>query len=109
MTAATMQKPPRTTEAEVEKETVITGRVIDRAGRPAGGVSVVLLDDSQEFAAELIASPAGTFRFFTAPGTWTLHAQVDAHEGVVTVAPPGAGIHEVEIVLGSTRGLPPPR
>ena len=80
-----------------DSETVITGRVVDDAGQSVGGASVRLLDDEQEFAAELIASANGDFRFFAAPGTWTVRALSAVGRGDVTVAPAGAGIHEVHV------------
>ena len=82
---------------EVEGETVISGRVVDGAGQSVGGASVRLLDDAQEFAAELIASATGDFRFFAAPGTWTVRALSAAGRGDVTLAPAGAGIHEIHV------------
>ncbi len=82
---------------DLEKETVITGRVVDDAGQSVGGASVRLLDDAKEFAAELIASATGDFRFFAAPGTWTVRALSTAGRGDVTLAPAGAGVHEVHV------------
>jgi hypothetical protein len=82
---------------DIEKETVITGRVVDISGRTVGGASVRLLDESQEFTAELIASASGDFRFFAAPGTWTVLALSKVGQGDVTVAPAGAGIHEIDV------------
>ncbi len=82
---------------DVEGETVIAGRVVDDAGQSVGGASVRLLDESKEFAAELIASETGDFRFFAAPGTWTVRALSAAGRGDVTLAPAGAGVHEVHV------------
>ena len=59
---------------DLEKETVITGRVVDGAGQAVGGAFVRLLDSTGEFTAEVVTSPAGQFRFFAAPGNWTLRA-----------------------------------
>ena len=59
---------------DLEKETVITGRVVDRDGEAVGGAFVRLLDSSDEFTAEVVASATGDFRFFAAPGSWTLRA-----------------------------------
>jgi hypothetical protein len=75
---------------DLEKETVITGRVV-------GGAFVRLLDSSDEFTAEVVASATGDFRFFAAPGTWTLRALSPAGNGDASVAPSGAGIHEVDV------------
>ena len=79
------------------EETVIAGRVVDDAGQAVGGASVRLLDDSQEFTAELIASSSGDFRFYAAPGTWTVRVLSRAGRGDVTVAPAGAGIHQIDV------------
>ena len=80
-----------------EKETVITGRVVDGSGQAVGGAFVRLLDASDEFTAEVVASATGDFRFFAAPGTWTVRALSRFGNGDATVAPTGAGITEVDI------------
>lgn len=82
---------------DLARETVITGRVLDDSGQAIGGASVRLLDSAQEFTAELVATPSGDFRFFAAPGTWTVRALSDAGRGDAVVAPTGAGLHEVDI------------
>ncbi len=82
---------------DLEKETVITGRVVDDSGRTVGGASVSLLDAAQEFTAELFATAAGDFRFFAAPGTWTVQVLSAVGNGAVTVAPAGAGLHQIDI------------
>jgi Protein of unknown function (DUF1416) len=82
---------------DLEKETVITGRVVDGSGQTVGGAFVRLLDASDEFTAEVVASATGDFRFFAAPGTWTVRALSPAGTGDVSVAPSGAGIHEVDV------------
>ena len=82
---------------EGEKETVITGRVVDRSGQPVGGAFVRLLDSSDEFTAEVVASATGDFRFFAAPGSWTVRALSSVGSGDAVVAPHGAGIHEVDV------------
>jgi len=84
-------------EIDLDKETVITGRVIDDAGRTVGGASVRLLDDSKESTAEVVTTATGDFRFFAAPGTWTVRALSNAGEGDVTVAPAGTGLLEVDV------------
>ncbi len=82
---------------DLERETVITGRVVDGAGQTVGGAFVRLLDSTDEFTAEVVASATGDFRFFAAPGTWKVRALSKVGNGDVTVAPTGAGIHEVDI------------
>ena len=86
---------------DVEKETVITGRVVDGNGQTVGGAFVRLLDSSDEFTAEVVAAATGDFRFFAAPGDWTLRALSSAGNGTATVSPTGAGIHEVDIKIES--------
>ena len=66
---------------DLEKETVITGRVVDGSGQAVGGAFVRLLDSSDEFTAEVVASATGDFRFFAAPGTWTVRALSPAGNG----------------------------
>ncbi len=77
---------------DLAKETVIQG-VVQRAGEPVGGAYVRLLDADEEFTAEVPTSATGHFRFFAAPGSWTLRtlapgARVDrrvvAQQGSVT-------------------------
>lgn len=82
---------------DLEKETVITGRVVDSSGQTVGGAFVRLLDSSEEFTAEVVASATGDFRFFAAPGAWTVRALSPAGNGDAVVTPSGAGIHEVDI------------
>ena len=55
----------------VAKESVIQG-VVTRDDQPVGNAYVRLLDKSGEFTAEVPTSATGHFRFFAAPGEWTL-------------------------------------
>ena len=58
------------------KESVIQGivtRANDQgASEPVGNAYVRLLDRTGEFTAEVPTSATGHFRFFAAPGEWTL-------------------------------------
>ena len=56
---------------DVSKEAIIQGQVT-RAGEPVGNAYVRLLDRTGEFTAEVPTSATGHFRFFAAPGEWTL-------------------------------------
>ncbi|HST50048.1 DUF1416 domain-containing protein [Jatrophihabitans sp.] len=56
---------------DVAKESVIQG-VVTRDDQPVGNAYVRLLDRTGEFTAEVPTSATGHFRFFAAPGEWTL-------------------------------------
>ncbi len=97
MCSAPKQGQAIAASVDLEKETVITGRVIDDSGQTVGGAFVRLLDSSDEFTAEVVASATGDFRFFAAPGTWRVRALSKSGNGDAVVVPAGAGIHEVDI------------
>ncbi|CAJ1579692.1 DUF1416 domain-containing protein [[Mycobacterium] wendilense] len=97
MCSAPTQGQAMPANVDVEKETVITGRVVDGSGQPVGGAFVRLLDSSDEFTAEVVASATGDFRFFAAPGSWRLRALSKVGNGDAVVTPTGAGIHEVAV------------
>lgn len=66
--------PPGGTSTEgidLAKESVIEG-LVTTSGEPVSGAYVRLLDSSGEFTAEVPTNEAGEFRFFAAPGNWTL-------------------------------------
>ncbi|WP_040788469.1 DUF1416 domain-containing protein [Nocardia paucivorans] len=84
---------------DVEKETVITGRVLGADGQPVGGAFVRLLDGNGDFTAEVVSSGTGDFRFFAAPGTWTLRALSTAGNGTAEIRPEGTGIHNVDVAV----------
>jgi hypothetical protein len=56
---------------DVGKESVVQGTV-NKGGQPLAGAYVRLLDATGEFTAEVVTSATGNFRFFAAPGEWTL-------------------------------------
>ncbi|MBY4127771.1 DUF1416 domain-containing protein [Rhodococcus fascians] len=85
---------------DVEKETVITGRVLAGDGEPVAGAFVRLLDGTGEFTAEVVASGTGDFRFFAAPGQWTLRALSASGNGDTAIAPEGAGVHSADVTVG---------
>jgi DNA/RNA endonuclease YhcR with UshA esterase domain len=89
--AAPDQSAPIPASVDLEKETVITGVVRNAENELVGGAYVRLLDATGEFTAEVVTSPQGVFRFFAAPGSWTLRAlsrhgngdlKVDADRGI---------------------------
>ena len=84
---------------DLDKETVITGRVVDRDGQAVGGAFVRLLDSSDEFTAEVVASATGDFRFFAAPGSWTVRAVSAVGCGETVIAPRAPGVYEVDVKI----------
>ena len=58
---------------DLTSQTVIQGSVW-HDGSPVAGAYVRLLDSTDEFTAEVVTSPEGEFRFFAAPGRWTLRS-----------------------------------
>jgi hypothetical protein len=84
---------------DTTKEAVIQGRVL-RSGAPVSGAYVRLLDATGEFTAEVVTSATGDYRFFAAPGEWTLsvmHNSGSTRKAVLAEAP---GLVEVPLQLG---------
>ncbi|RKT51539.1 DUF1416 domain-containing protein [Saccharothrix australiensis] len=77
-------------------EVVLTGKVSTPEG-PVGGAFVRLLDSSGEFTAEVVSSPEGDFRFYAAPGTWTIRALHRSGNGQASVSADGPGVHPVSV------------
>jgi hypothetical protein len=79
-------------------ETAIQGQVT-KNGEPVTGY-VRLLDGSGEFTAEVPTSATGQFRFYAAPGSWTLRALVPGAKAdrAVVVAEAG-GVTDVAIAV----------
>jgi hypothetical protein len=93
------QSAPIPASVDLAKETVISGIV--RAGEElVGGAYVRLLDASGEFTAEVITSPAGEFRFFAAPGTWTLRALSKHGNGEATVDA-ARGVNQIALAVAA--------
>lgn len=83
---------------DVAAETVIQGTVT-RSGQPAPGAYVRLLDGSGEFTAEVVTSATGAFRFFAAPGDWTVRALAPGATGETKVAAAQGDVTEASITL----------
>ena len=62
---------PSTEGLDLAKAAVVQGVVV-RDGEPVSNAYVRLLDRAGEFTAEVPTSATGQFRFFAAPGTWTV-------------------------------------
>jgi hypothetical protein len=87
--------PPGT---DLSKETVLAGRVV-AGGQPVGGAFVRLLDATGEFTAEVVSSASGDFRFFAAPGTWTVRALSRSGSGQAVLNADGPGLHRAEVAV----------
>ncbi|ONI82391.1 hypothetical protein ALI22I_40545 [Saccharothrix sp. ALI-22-I] len=91
--------PEQGVEVQVgANEVVLTGKVRSEGG-PVGGAFVRLLDASGEFTAEVVSSAEGDFRFYAAPGTWTIRALHRSGNGQASVNAEGPGVHPVEVAV----------
>jgi hypothetical protein len=98
MCSAPAQSPQLPAGVDLEKETVIYG-VVRRGDAPVPGAYVRLLDGTDEFTAEVVTSATGDFRFYAAPGDWTL--SVLHRDGSVRtpVHADGPGLLEASLTL----------
>ncbi len=81
----------------VERQAVVQGRVLAGA-EPVRGAYVRLLDSTGEFTAEVVTSEAGDYRFYAAPGSWTVRALSRSGNGQAS-GDVALGINELDIVL----------
>jgi Protein of unknown function (DUF1416) len=84
---------------DLASQAVIQGSVV-REDKPVKGAYVRLLDTSGEFTAEVPTGESGEFRFFAAPGEWTVRVltpQADPLESRVTAA--RGAVAELELTL----------
>lgn len=90
---------PSTAGLDLTDESVVQG-IVTRGGEPVAGAYVRLLDSSGEFTAEVPTSATGQFRFFAAPGSWTLRTLAATSDPVdrAVVAQRGE-VAEVEVSL----------
>jgi len=98
--AAPDQSLPIPSSVDLEKETVITGVVRNADGETVAGAYVRLLDSTGEFTAEVVTSPQGVFRFFAAPGSWTLRALSRHGNGDLTLDAT-RGVNEVGLSVAA--------
>ena len=82
---------------DLTTQTVIQGQVWNE-GAPVAGAYVRLLNQDDEFTAEVVTSPEGEFRFFAAPGQWKVRslARVGKGERVLDAE---VGLNETTIVI----------
>jgi hypothetical protein len=97
--AAPVQTAELPAGINLDKEIVLGGKVT-ADGAPVGGAYVRLLDASGEFTAEVVSSSDGDFRFFAAPGEWTVRALHRAGNGETKVRADGPGLHPVAVSVG---------
>lgn len=83
---------------DLKTQTVIQG-VVESDGAPVPAAYVRLLDSTGEFTAEVVTSATGDYRFFAAPGSWTVRALSPAGRGETAVIAE-RGLTEAGISLG---------
>jgi hypothetical protein len=83
---------------DLEKETVIYG-VVSAGDSPVPAAYVRLLDSTGEFTAEVVTSATGDFRFFAAPGDWTLSVLHRDGKTRKDVSAAGPGLVEASLSL----------
>ncbi|GAA4914899.1 uncharacterized protein DUF1416 [Stackebrandtia albiflava] len=94
--AAPAQGGPLPASVNLATETVVSGRVVNASGDPVTGAYVRLLDGGGEFTAEVVTGEGGVFRFFAAPGGWTLRALSRDGDGSLDVTA-RQGLNEVTV------------
>ncbi|MEP6560091.1 MAG: DUF1416 domain-containing protein [Nakamurella sp.] len=82
---------------DIATQSVVQGKVRSDSA-PIAGAFVRLLDSTGEFTAEVVTSADGDFRFFAAPGSWTVRALSRSGNGQ-TSAEIGLGYNELNIAL----------
>jgi len=102
MTTATSCAPPEQGQqipagVDITTQAVVQGKVLADSA-PVAGAFVRLLDSTGEFTAEVVTSAGGDFRFFAAPGPWTVRALSRSGNGQ-TSADVSLGINDLDIVL----------
>ena len=100
MCGAPSQTPTLPPNVDLTKETVIYG-VVSLADAPVPGAYVRLLDSTGEFTAEVVTSATGDFRFFAAPGDWTLSVLHKDGSARKPVAAAGPGLVEASLELSA--------
>lgn len=83
---------------DLGKESVVVGKVTS-SGSPVASAYVRLLDSGGEFTAEVQTSASGDYRFFAAPGTWTVRALSRSGNGQSEVTIDGPGLFPTEVAV----------
>ena len=82
---------------DLTTQTVIQGSVW-HDGAPVAGAYVRLLNQDDEFTAEVVTSPEGEFRFFAAPGEWKVRSLAPVGKGERKLSA-DVGLNETTIVI----------
>ena len=82
---------------DLSTQTVIQGQVW-HDGAPVAGAYVRLLNETDEFTAEVVAGPEGEFRFFAAPGQWKLRSLSPVGRGEQVLAAE-VGLNETTVSI----------
>ena len=82
---------------DLNTQTVIQGSVW-HDGAPVAGAYVRLLNETDEFTAEVVTSPEGEFRFFAARGEWKVRSLAPVGKGE-RVLSAEVGLNETTIVI----------
>lgn len=99
MCGAPAQTPELPAHIDLSRETVIYG-VVTNDDVPVPSAYVRLLDESGEFTAEVVTSATGDFRFYAAPGAWTLSVLAPGASGRKSVHAAQPGLVEVALPIG---------
>lgn len=99
MCGAPPQAPELPAHVDLTKETVIYGKVV-REGAEVPSAYVRLLDSGGDFTAEVVTSATGDFRFYAAPGRWTLSVLTRGAAGRKDVVALEPGQVEVTLPVG---------
>jgi hypothetical protein len=85
-------------DLDTKGQVVLAGKVTGTDG-PVGGAFVRLLDAGGDFTGEVVSSPEGDFRFYAAPGSWTVRALHRSGNGEASVTADGPGLHQLAIAV----------
>jgi hypothetical protein len=98
MCGAPAQSPTLPAHVDITKETVIYGTVT-KDDAPVAAAYVRLLNSTGDFTAEVVTSATGDYRFFAAPGSWTLSVLHSSGKTRRAVVAPEPGLVEVPLTL----------
>jgi hypothetical protein len=93
---APAQSTPLPAGIDLGTQVVVAGKVL-AGDQPVGGAFVRLLNGDGDFAGEVVASSDGDFRFYAAPGDWTVRALHRTGNGQASLHAAGPGLHEVTV------------